>query len=83
MSAGTMAQNLGSIQMVKGRPVVNEGMATADGNAAGVCDYVGTLSLQALQSDLSDDGVAHDLYLNFEAGANATFLLDSFWLRAG
>lgn len=82
VSAGAMAQHLGSVQMVKGNPVVNEGMAAADGNAAGVCDYVGTLSLEALQHDLVDD-VAHDLYLSFEAGANATFLLDSFWMRVG
>jgi hypothetical protein len=71
-------QVLGVVQMTKGKPVLHEGMNTADGNAAGVCEYAGTLSL----TGLPDDGVAHDLYLNFEAGANATYLLDSFWLRA-
>ena len=44
----------------------------------GVCEYTGTLSL----AEVPDDGVARDLFLNFEAGTDATYLLDYFWLRA-
>ena len=58
--------------------MVGEGMAAADGNAAGVCEYSGSLSLVGVP----DDGVAHGVFLNFEAGGNATYLLDYFWLRA-
>ena len=64
--------------MAKGKHVTGEGMSAADGNGEGICEYTGTLSLAAVP----DDGVAHDLFLNFEAGADATYLLDYFWLRA-
>ena len=69
---------LGTVAMTSGKPVSDEGMAIADGNVEGVCEYTGRLSL----AGVPDDGVAHDLYLNFEAGANATYLLDYFWLRS-
>ena len=69
---------MGTVQMTKGQPVLHEGMAAADGNAAGMCEYTGTLSL----ASVPDDGVARDLFVNFEAGGNSTYLLDSFWLRA-
>eukprot|EP01052_Picozoa_sp_SAG31_P085045 SAG31_NODE_45463_length_258_cov_1.767296_1_plen_67_part_01 len=64
--------------MVKGKPIINKGMNAPDGNAAGSCEYTGTLSMV----DVPDDGFAHDLYINFLAEANATYLLDCFWLRA-
>ena len=67
---------IGTLHMTKGKPVVGEGMAAADGNVAGLCEYSGTLALPP------DDGEAHDLYANFLAGSNATYLLDYFWLRA-
>jgi hypothetical protein len=44
----------------------------------GCVKYTGTLLL----AEVLDDGVARDLFLNFEAGADATYLLDYFWLRA-
>lgn len=60
-------------------------MAAADGNTAGVCEYRGTLSLEAVvwANESSREAPAHDLFLNFEAGGNATYLLDYFWMRAG
>ena len=76
--AGYAVRTMGTVVMTKGKPVVGEGTALADGNAEGVCEYRGTLSLEGVP----DDEQAHDLYLNFEAGANATYLLDYFWLRA-
>ena len=64
--------------MSNGKAVVDEGSAAADGNAAGSCEYTGTLSLETVP----DDGAAHDLFLNFVASEKATYLLDHFWLRA-
>jgi hypothetical protein len=75
--AGAAVRTMGTVVMKKGKPVVGEGMAVADGNAEGVCEYRGMLSL----AGVLDDDTAHDLFLNFEAGANATYLLDYFWLR--
>lgn len=77
-TAGVARIIMGTVQMTKGQSVLHEGMAAADGNAAGMCEYTGTLSL----ASVPDDGVAHDLFVNFEAGGNSTYLLDSFWLRA-
>ena len=65
---------MGTVQMTNGSPVQGDGIAAVDGNAAGMCEYFGTLSLEAAP----DNGTAHDLYVNFLAGPNATFLLDTF-----
>lgn len=67
-------QMMGTVQMTNGSPVQGDGIAAVDGNAAGMCEYFGTLSLEAAP----DNGTAHDLYVNFLAGPNATFLLDTF-----
>ena len=40
--------------MTNGKPVVGEGMAAADGNAKGLCEYSGTLELPA------DGGQEHE-----------------------
>lgn len=72
------SRTIGTVRMANGRAVAGEGTSAADGNAAGSCDYTGTLSLE----QVPDDGTAHDLFLNFVAGDMATYLLDFFWLRA-
>ena len=66
-------------EMRKGRPVVGEGMSVGDQTApTNWCEYTGLLSLAAAP----DDGAAHDLYASFEAGGNASYVLDYFVLSA-
>ena len=71
MGGGTV---IGTLQLAdKGVLVTGEGRSAGDGNAPGWCDYEGEL-------ELPKDGATHDLYANFDAGSDASFVLDHFTL---